>query len=144
MEGLSARTAVVVSCLLLSGCSGDPSSVSGPVITNGNVGGGMYAALRGSLALEGGCLTFDGHPVVWPADTTWDADENEVVFGGAYKGAASIGLDTSIVLGGGLVEGREDSLRDALDDDAYEALTACLADAGVDSAAFVQPDVPAS
>jgi hypothetical protein len=124
MERLGAKgTAVALMCLLVSGCSGH-SSISGPVITNGNVGGGLYAELRGSLALEGNCLTFDGYPVVWPADTTWDAEKNAVVFGGAYEKAASIALDTSIVLGGGLVEGREDSLRDALDDDAYEALTA--------------------
>lgn len=84
-------TVTALAVLSLAACAaqsaGRPSSpsslhvsVEGPVlISNEPEGEGSDGIVSGTLTLEGGCLLLRGMPVVWPAGTTWDERNQQVV-----------------------------------------------------------------
>jgi hypothetical protein len=72
--------------------------VDGPVFAAGDEGNGvgLTALVAGRLRMEDGCLLLAGIPVVWPYETTWDADAEAVVLSDGAR--AAVGDEVS---GGG-------------------------------------------
>jgi hypothetical protein len=104
------RLAVVgqmVLVLALSGCgSSTGAAVDGPVMRHperSNSQAGMDAEVRGVLQLDGRCLYVsleevgERYPIVWPAGTRWDADNQAVI----APGGQSMAIGDEVYGGGG-------------------------------------------
>ncbi len=82
------------------------NAVDGPLIRHPNQSDskeGLAAEVRGVLQLEADCLYVyldeidERYPLVWPASTTWDEDNEKVVL----ATGASVGIGESVYGGGG-------------------------------------------
>lgn len=86
MGGMDLRAALLV-LIVAVGCGGGGEPLDGPVMRypTSASDGGVDAEVKGRLELAGDCLyiAFDEvrerYPVVWPAGTTWDAEDQAVV-----------------------------------------------------------------
>jgi len=69
-------------------------------------GGGSDAEVRGRLEIEGDCLYValdevgERYPIVWPAGTTWDADQRAVV----SPTGVSMTVSSDVYGGGGYLD----------------------------------------
>lgn len=90
----------LVLAVSLQGCAGD---ASGPVIVMEKSADRPFptARVEGSLLLKDGCLMIDEAVVFWPAETSWNAANDEVAFGGQFKDSANATVDSTFRGGGG-------------------------------------------
>jgi hypothetical protein len=105
------------------------SGLDGPVVRHRQpiAIGGEDAALGGTLVLDGDCLYLgspdgvgDRYPVVWPSQTTWDAERQSVVLPSGH--AVATGESVS---GGGGFHGLE-SVRASSGEEAEALVSDCL------------------
>lgn len=103
------------------------SAVDGPLIRHPNRSDGEdwpAAEVRGVLQLEADCLYVfldevdERYPVVWPASTTWDEENDEVVL----ASGVAVGMGESVYGGGGYFS-VDDVKRIAGDEAAHLAAT---------------------
>ena len=86
MGGMHMRATLLV-LLVALGCSGSGEPLDGPVMRypTSTSEGSDDAEVRGRLELAGDCLYIaldevdERYPVVWPAGTTWDAEDQAVI-----------------------------------------------------------------
>lgn len=121
----------------LQGCARD---ASGPVIVMEKSGDRPYptARIQGSLLLEDGCLMIDQAVVFWPPETSWSAENDEVVFGAVSKDLANASVDSTFTGGGGIFVGNDAA--EVLNDDALAALNVCLDRSDASYAVLAYPD----
>jgi hypothetical protein len=119
-----------------------PSANADPVITRVADSRIPYptALVEGRLSLQEGCLIINGAIAFWPAGTTWDADNRQVLFGGDFQGAAPAPVDAHFTGGGGTWDAVDD-MSGVLNKDAEAAVRNCMARTGATSAVLVYPDV---
>jgi len=97
------------------------------------------AAITGRLSLKKGCLMIGSGVAVWPAETSWDADKLEVVFGGDLAGAPNAPVGSIFKGSGGLLR---DDMSGVLSKEAEAAVRACLTKTGATYATLAAPQVP--
>lgn len=99
------------------------------------------AHIEGRLLLRNGCLVINKAVVFWPAETTWDARNRKVAFGGEFRGASSVTVNAHFAGGGGTWQATDD-LAGVLDEQAEAAVRHCMIRTAITSATFVWPDLP--
>ena len=111
---------------------GDEPVKDGPVIAV--VGWDSYPAgqVSGRLRLVDGCLLIDESVVFWAAGTSWDAENESVVF----EGAEPVRVGDDFSGGGGRYSGGD---IDGLDGVDVEAVSECLRRTGSDDAVVATP-----
>lgn len=79
--------AIVLLLALVAACGDDDgtgaassSNGNGPVVAHPaeGDGSGATALIEGQLTMSSGCVLVSEFPVVWPYDTTWDAEDQAV------------------------------------------------------------------
>jgi hypothetical protein len=81
-----------------------------------------------------------GAIAVWPAGTTWDADNRQVLFGGDFQGADSAPVEAHFTGGGGTFDFGDD-ISGARNNDTEAAIRDCMARTGATRATLVYPDL---
>ena len=82
-----------------------------------------------------------GRVVFWPAETSWDEETREVVFGGDFHSAPNAPIASTFTGGGGLFE-TEDDMSRILNREAETALRECLDTTGATHALLAYPETP--
>ena len=90
-------------------------------------GSGFDAMVGGEVRLEDGCLLLSGDAALWPDDTSWDEDANEVIL----EDGRRVSVGDSVRGGGGMAAeaGEPDSRsREWQESELGRAVAGCLAD----------------
>jgi hypothetical protein len=106
--------------------------VDGPLVAHDRgwlvlEGSGSDALVGGELRIEDGCLLLSGDAALWPDDTSWDEEANEVILEDGQRVSAG----DSVRGGGGMAAeaGEPDSRRrEWQESDLGRAVGSCLAD----------------
>ena len=83
---------IALTLALRPGPSKATGVVDGPVVAVSRPGAAYPMALvQGNLNLRGDCMMLGNAVVFWPAGTSWDDENQSVVFSGDFDGAAPVG-----------------------------------------------------
>lgn len=126
--GVVLLLAVVAIWVAVSLLRDDEGSTDGPVIAHKDWNGYPDALVVGTLHLDGGCLMVDDGVVFWPSGTSWDAEEQAVVFGGDFGDAPDAKVGDHFEGGGAYYESNRDhsTLGEVAGERAGDAVTRCL------------------
>jgi hypothetical protein len=110
----------------------DGIRVDGPLVAHDRgwlvlQGSGFDAIVGGEVRLEDGCLLLSGDAALWPDETSWDEDANEVIL----EDGRRVSVGDSVRGGGGMAAeaGEPDSRsREWEESDLGRTLAGCLAD----------------
>lgn len=140
LAGLNLLTLAILLLACGTGTADSSAEATSPVITRVADSKIPYpaASLSGRFSLRDGCLMIGDGVVFWPAGTTWDAAQREVVFGGDFRGSPNARVDSTFTGGGG-VFALGDDLSGVLGSDSEAALRACIERTGAMTALMVYP-----
>jgi hypothetical protein len=82
----------------------------------------------------------NGTIAVWPAGTTWDADNRQVLFGGDFQGADPAPVEAHFTGGCGTFDVGDD-ISGARKNDNEAAIRDCMARTGATAASLMYPDL---
>lgn len=135
--------AVLAAWAVMSLLRDDEGTTDGPVIAAKEWNGNDLAEVSGVLRLEQGCLMLDDWLVFWPSETSWDDEQQAVVFGGDFDDAPVVEVGERFEGFGGYYESRRalSDVDDLVGEEAGEALTRCLHETAVRRVIAAHPSI---